>query len=73
MSADLLLVRCCQGTLHRLALADVAWLCRPSPDGGVQVFLDDGQPFQLEGADAELVWARFIAAPSQTPNPDLAR
>jgi hypothetical protein len=73
MSADRLLVRCRQGKLHRLALADVAWLCRPSPDGGVGVFLDDGQSLELEGADAEHVWVRFIPAPSQTPSPDLPR
>jgi hypothetical protein len=37
------------------------------------VFLDDGQTLELEGAEAELVWAKFIPAPSQTPSPDLPR
>jgi hypothetical protein len=73
MSADRLLVRCRRGKLHRLALARVAWLCWPLPDGGVEVFLHDGQTLQLEGADADAVWAKFIPVAAPTPSPDLTR
>jgi hypothetical protein len=73
MSADILLVRCRQGKPHRLALAEVAWLCRPSPGGCVEVFLIDGQTLELEGTDADAVWAVFTPAASQTTNPDLPR
>jgi hypothetical protein len=72
MSADSLLVRCRQGKLHRLVLARITWLGRPSPGGCVEVFLDDGQALELEGTDAEVVWAKFTPAASQTPNPDRA-
>jgi hypothetical protein len=72
VSADRLVVRCRQGKLRRLALAHVVWLRRPCPGGRVEVFLNDGQTLELEGTDAEAVWAKFTPPASATPNPDRA-
>jgi hypothetical protein len=72
MSADSVIVRSRQGTLHRIPISDIAWLHRPSPVGPVELYLVDGQMFELEPTVGARLWELLDWAESPTVNPDRA-
>jgi hypothetical protein len=70
MSADNVVVCSQQGAPHRIPISAIAWLHRPSPVGPVELYLVDGQMFELEATEGARLWERLDWAESPTLDPD---